>query len=262
MIFPEIWWMYLICCCSIVQCWAQQYIAHPFGRAVAAFRNSNCSGLLIDRAEKQFGWWGHLGNSAGLESDSHRQGREWAKRQNNVPLLMSWLDLFLLAVNVLDDCDAEERRVCSWSTWQASAAVSSNYKAESLVESRWYTSDMVQQCQQSALRSGDHRCTGLMVKEDCKSDQRCENAKICEISWNWMKLADQWQPIAVLLVASMDSPHFTDHLIGDRWKCNAQHFRRSQACSAWSNAMHWLQSSLEFSLMHSKGSRFTLGVWG
>jgi len=50
---------------------AQQDIAHPFGCA-AAFRDNNCSGLLIDRAEKQFGWWGHLGNSAGLEIDSAR----------------------------------------------------------------------------------------------------------------------------------------------------------------------------------------------
>lgn len=50
---------------------AQQDIAHPFGCA-AAFRDKNCSGLLIDRAEKQFGWWGHLGNSAGLEIDSAR----------------------------------------------------------------------------------------------------------------------------------------------------------------------------------------------
>lgn len=218
---------------------AQQDIAHPFG-----FRDNNCSGLLIDRAEKQFGWWGHLGNSAGLEIDS-------ARGMGKTAQLMSWLDLFRLVSigsecvrlllprrdefvpEVLDKhpqlCLLITRLDCSLTRIRLSDIVSNRH---------WIALSLEAAIRRSPL----YRLDG----EGGLQRYANENAKICQ-AWNWLTNADQCQQISVLVPVVIQwichiSPIITR---GDRWKCNAQHFKRSQACSAWSDALHWLQSSLE-----------------
>ena len=85
--------------------------AGPSKTLLILFRDDKCSGLLIDRAEKQFGWWGHLGNSAGLDIDSHKQSRAENGQNGKAMFYADELTGLISAMNMF--ILAEERRVCS-----------------------------------------------------------------------------------------------------------------------------------------------------
>ena len=190
---------------------AQQDIAHPFGCA-AAFRDNNCSGLLIDRAEKQFGWWGTLGKT--LRVWKLTQPEQWAKTAQLMSLTGLVSSCFLLAVNVLDYCYRGEtsfvpevldkhpqlcllitRLDCSLTRIRLSDIVSNRH---------WIALSLEAAIRRSPL----YRLDG----EGGLQRYANENAKICQ-AWNWLTNADQCQQISVLVpvVDSIDLPHFTDH---------------------------------------------------
>ena len=188
LIFHETWWIYIYISTVVVlfnAVQAQQDIAHPFGCA-AAFRDNNCSGLLIDRAEKQFGWWGHLGNSAGLEIDS-------ARAMGKTAQLMSWLDLFRL-VSIGSECF----RLFLPRRDEFVPEVLDKHPQLCLLITRL-------DCSLTRIRlsdigtywnqqSGDHRCTGLMVKEDCKDMQmRMPRYAKLEIGWPMLTNVSRYQ---------------------------------------------------------------------